>query len=108
MINERNRPIAMIKGDTVSFNMEFTDLPADLDSAYFSAKANYSDNSYTFRKSLGDGIAKVSTGVYSVRLAPADTANVTPGRYYYDLQIGVSNDIYTIMFGEINILPEVS
>ena len=108
MINERNRPIAMIKGDTVSFNMEFTGLSSDLDTAYFSAKANYSDNTYTFRKSLNDGITKVSTGVYNVRLAPSDTSNTTPGRYYYDLEIGVNNDIFTIMFGEINILPEVS
>ena len=108
MINSRNQPIAMIKGDTLAFNVEFSDTSTVLSSAYFSAKQSYDDNSYVFRISLNNGISQIDNGVYKVRLAPSDTSSVTPGLYYYDLEVGINSDIYTLMFGEINILPEVS
>lgn len=100
--------INMVRGDTLAFGMEFTDLEQDLESAYFSAKKNYDDTETAFQKSLGDGIEKVSDGVYRVRLAPSDTADLDAGKYYYDLQIGVNGDIYTIMYGVINLYPDVT
>lgn len=100
--------INMIKGDTLAFGMEFTGLDQDLDSAYFTAKQSYDTTEVVFQKSLGDGIEKVSTGVYSVRLAPEDTAEVDAGKYYYDLQIGVNGDVFTLLYGIINLYPDVT
>ena len=100
--------INMIKGDTLAFGMEFTDLDQDLDSAYFTAKQSYDSQDTVFQKSLGNGISKVSDGVYSVRVAPEDTASASAGKYYYDLQIGVNGDIFTILYGVINLYPDVT
>ena len=100
--------INMVKGDTLSFGMEFTGLEQDLESAYFTAKQSYDAQENVFQKSLGNGISKVSDGVYAVRLAPADTANVSAGKYYYDLQIGVNGDKFTILYGVINLHPDVT
>lgn len=100
--------INMVKGDTLAFNMEFTGLEQDLSSAYFTAKQSYDSQDNVFQKSLGNGISKVSDGVYAVRLAPADTATVQAGKYYYDLQVGVNGDIFTILYGIINLYPDVT
>ena len=100
--------INMVRGDTLAFGLEFTGLDQDLDSAYFTAKASYDDENPVFQKSLGDGIEKAEDGKYRVRLAPEDTENVNSGKYYYDLQIGVNSDVYTILYGVINIYPDVT
>lgn len=36
---------------------------------------------------------------YKVRVAPGDTQNLEVGKYYYDLQVEVNSDIFTIMKG---------
>lgn len=100
--------ITMVRGDTLSFGMEFEDLDQDLTSAYFSVKKSYSDSSYTLQKSLGSGITKVETGKYRVRVAPSDTANVDAGNYFYDLQVSANSDVFTILRGMLTILPEVT
>lgn len=99
--------ISMIRGNTVAFGMEFLDLDQDLDSAYFTVKPSY-DGEIVFQKSLGDGIEKVETGKYRLRIAPEDTEEVTPGMYYYDLVIGVNSDVYTIITGILDIAYEVT
>ena len=91
--------IAMVKGDTFSFGMELEDLEQDLDTAYLTVKESYDDVSPVFQKSIGDGITKVDTGEYTVRIAPEDTENIEARRYVYDLQIGVNSDIFTILRG---------
>ena len=100
--------ITMVRGDTLSFGLEFEGLEQDLDTAYMSCKSSYSATSNSFQKSLGNGITKVETGKYRVRVAPADTANLTAGTYYYDLQIGVNDDIFTIMYGSLTLLPDIT
>lgn len=100
--------IKMYRGDTLSFNCEIEGLPADLSSAYFSCKQSFSDVSYTFQKSLGNGITKTGSGVYNVRVAPEDTDSVEPGRYYYDLQLGVGEDVYTVLSGVLEIEQDVT
>lgn len=99
--------ISMIRGNTVAFGMEFLDLDQDLDSAYFTVKPSY-DGEIVFQKELGDGIEKVETGKYRLRIAPEDTEEVTPGMYFYDLVIGVNSDVYTIITGILDIGYEVT
>lgn len=98
-----NANLTMVRGDTLAFGIEIEGLDTDLESAYFTAKDSYSAETPAFQKSLGDGITKVETGKYRVRVAPEDTRNVNPGQYYYDLQIGVNSDVYTIMKGTLDI-----
>ena len=103
--------ITMVRGDTLSFGLEVKDQdggPINLSSAYFTCKQNYSDGVYVFLKRLGNGITKSEAGKYVVRLAPEDTKTVEPGRYFYDLQIGVAEDVYTVLKGVIEIQMDVT
>lgn len=103
-----NTNLAMIRGDTFAFGVEIEGLDQDLDAAYFSCKKNVRDADYTFQKTLGDGITKVKTGTYRVRIAPADTKTIEPGAYKYDLQIGVNGDVHTVLKGELNITEDIT
>ena len=107
-MDNREQVIRMIKGDTLAFNMVFSGLSTDLDGAKFSVKSSFDSNTYTIQKTLNNGITKESQGFYSVRVAPGDTSSVDPGSYYYDLEVTVGSDVFTIMFGILNILPQIS
>lgn len=98
----------MIRGDTLAFTIEIEKLEDDLNSCYFSCKKSIEDDEYTFQKSLGNGITKVETGKYKIRIAPEDTHNLEVGTYIYDLQIGIGADIYTIMTGPLVIEKEIT
>lgn len=103
-----DKNISMVRGDTLAFGIEIEGLEQDLDSAHFSCKESYSATSYIFHKTLEDGISKVSDGQYRVRVAPEDTQGIDAGNYYYDLQIGVNSDVFTIMKGSLTIEPDVT
>jgi len=107
-MDNREQVIRMIKGDTLAFNMVFSGLSMDLDGAKFSVKPSFDSVAYTIQKTLNNGITKESQGFYSVRVDPTDTSSVDPGSYYYDLEVTVGSDVFTIMFGILNILPQIS
>lgn len=100
--------LAMVQGDTKQFTVEIGGLTTPLTSCYFSVKKQYYDDNYIFQKSLENGITEVETGKVRVRIAPADTRNVDLGVYLYDLQIGIGDDIYTVMRGELKIVYEIT
>ena len=105
-----NKNITMVRGDTLSFNVEVTDANGDLievDSAYFTCKKISTDDSNVFKKALGAGITQDEDGM-TVRVAPEDTRNVNAGQYFYDMQIGVGEDIFTILKGVLEIEQDVS
>jgi hypothetical protein len=96
--------ITMTKGDTLSFGMQIDGLDGeDLESAYFTCKESRSDVANVFQKSLGAGISKIDDGEYVVRVAPEDTADVEAGKYFYDLEIGINNDIFTVKKGVLEL-----
>lgn len=104
----KDTKLSMVRGDTLAFAVEIDGLNQDLDTAYFSCKKDPADTTYIFQKTLSDGISKVETGKYRVRVAPADTASVELGDYYYDLQVGVNSDVYTLMRGKLKVTYEVT
>lgn len=108
MIFTKTKNLVITRGDSLIFNFEIVDLQGTLTSAYFSIKKDYSDAEYAVQKSLSDGITSVETGVYKVRAAPADTAELDLGTYYYDLQINISGDVYTILKGNLKIEYDVT
>lgn len=105
-ITETN--LTMIRGDTLAYAVEIGGLDQDLDTAYMSCKENPEDENYLFQKSLENGITKVETGKYRVRVAPADTKNLDPGTYRYDLEIGVNGDIFTVLRGKLKIVEDIT
>lgn len=99
--------LEMTKGDTFSFGVEIDDLGQALESAYFTVKSNYDDETPLFQKSLSDGIeldhVVGNNYFYKVRIAPNDTKNLEPKKYYYDFEINVNNDTFTILKGILDI-----
>lgn len=106
-----DRNLKMVRGDTFAFGIEYEfddKSKEDLDTCYFSCKLNPDDEEYVFQKSIGDGISKAGDNQYRVRVAPADTEGIDIGKYYYDLQIGLNNDIFTILKGILIIEREIT
>lgn len=102
-----NYQINMIRGDTLSFNLEFTGLNQDLDTACFTVK-EYEDGDIIFQKYLGSGITKQDDNHYTVRIAPADTQSIVAKSYHFDLEITVNGDVFTIMRGILEIEKDVT
>ena len=100
--------LTMVRGDTLAFGLEYDGTDQDLESAYFTVKASANAVDVVAQKSLGFGISKTDTGKYVVRLAPEDTREVEPGVYYYDFQVGINGDIFTLMIGALTILQDYS
>lgn len=107
MGNYKTKNIKMVAGDTVSFGFEIKGV-LNLDTAFFSCKRNYQDEYYVFQKQLGNGITAGEDGKYIVRIAPEDTENLSAGMYCYDLEVGVNNDVYTILRGDFEIVSEIT
>lgn len=102
--------ITMIKGDTVSFNVELFDEngnPVAVDTAFFTCKKIATGNEIEFQKSLGAGISQVDM-LMTVRIAPEDTSELSAGEHYYDFQIGIGDDIFTIKNGILTIEQDVT
>lgn len=96
--------IEMVRGDTFEFTMQFDDLAADLSSAVFTVKDGSTN---LVQLTIGGGITKVGDGVYDVKMAPADTATKSPGRYPYDFEVTTdSGDVHTILIGWLTILQD--
>ena len=108
MATPQKTNLSMVRGDTLAFAIEIAGLDQDLDSAFFSCKLDARDNDYVFQKSLGEGISKVETGKYRVRVAPEDTENIEVGTYEYDLQIGANGDIFTVLKGKLKVVMDIT
>lgn len=102
-----NYHITMVRGDTLSFGLEFSGLDKDLDSAFFTVKENQ-DERVVFQKRLGSGITKIEENQYVVRVAPGDTRNLEPKNYHFDLEITVNGDVFTIMKGILELEHDVT
>ena len=106
--------LEMIRGDTLSFafEVEFDEAPQKLEKADFSCKTNFDDDDVLFHKELEKGInfSKHDGNklYYVVRVAPEDTKNLEAGMYYYDLQIELNGDVFTILNGALKIESDVT
>ena len=106
-MNYYSNNIRHVRGDSLSHPIFVQGLEQDLESVYFTCRDTLNDNSeILIEKSLNNGITylyydeETDTRTYVVRIEPADTKDLQAGTYYYDEQIGVNGDIFTIMKGK--------
>lgn len=106
-MNYYRNNIRHIKGDTYSSSLTIENLGQALDRVFFTCRDSLNDNSnILFMKSLNNGITEVEYDEekdirkYAIRVAPADTQDIQAGSYFYDLQVDVNNDVFTIMKGK--------
>lgn len=105
-MNYYQNDIRHIKGDTYSSALVVENLGQNLNRAYFTCRDSLNENSeILFEKSLNHGITRVEYDAtkdirkYAIRIDPADTKDLQSGTYYYDLQVEINYDIFTIMKG---------
>ena len=103
---KNNLNLEMTKGDTFSFGLEIVDLGQEIEEAYFTVKSNY-DDTPLFQKTLGNGIEldhiEGNNYFYTIRIAPNDTRYLEPKKYYYDFEINLNDDTFTILKGILDL-----
>ena len=103
--------IEITRGDTASFNLQFVDFAGDLEhdvqDMFLTVKEDI-NGSAIFQKSLGNGISKVIDNVYVVRIAPEDTEDLNLGYYYYDFEVKINDDVFTLLKGVMQITYDVT
>lgn len=104
---KNNMNLEMTKGDTLSFGIEIIDLGQEVESAYFTCKNNFDDTTPLFQISLENGIEldhiEGENYFYKIRIAPEFTKDLEPKKYYYDFEINVNDDTFTILKGILDI-----
>ena len=107
-----NQDLSMIRGDTFAFLISLPEIdPASVTSLIFTVKrkATDTDDEAIIQKRLGDGIEPTDADrTWSVRVAPEDTDGVVAKKCVYDIQVGIMNDIYTLMGGYFRIMQDVT
>lgn len=106
------KDIEFVRGDTFKFQVGFIDLadtPTDL---YFTIRERY-DLAIVVEISTQNGnITPIEDGEHDfdfiVRIPPELTATLQPMRYKYDLQVNIGSDKYTVLYGNLNLLPDIT
>ena len=104
--------IDTIRGDTLIIQFEIeSDTVLDLTSndfnITFSLKRTATDSEYVFQKDK-TAVTSPADNVFVLRVAPEDTVNLVPGYYYYDIQLDIGTDIYTIAIGKLHLAIDIT
>jgi hypothetical protein len=87
---QRNGVAATLVGATVRFTVKSTEYSSDT-----------SDSDAVITKNITDG---TSGGIATITIDPADTATLTPGKYFYDTKVeDVDGNIYKLDEGTIKL-----
>lgn len=115
--NVVKKDIIMVQGDTMTFGFQIQGLDgSEPEDIIFTCKENPEDDDaiFTCKLSDDDGVWIDSENTtddimtYGVRVAPEKTEDLVTGRYFYDLEIDVNNDIFTLMKGRLLIEYDVT
>lgn len=113
--NPIKRDITIIRGDTLSFAFQVQGLDGQTPNEIaFTCKETPESDTPLFSVDLNDHIRERSYDserditTYVVRIPPILTADLELGRYFYDLQININNDIITLMRGRLSLEYEIT
>ena len=79
------------RGSTFSFIVTFKNLDQDVTTMNFGVKEEYSDESMSINKSIGDGITKITTGKYKIDFSSSDILGLDASMYVYDLRYTIGD-----------------
>jgi len=104
--------IIIDQGSTFSQKITVKEDGAVKDLTGYSARAQMrpTRTSTTLTATFSCTIATPSTGVILMELTPAQSAAITEGRYYYDLEVYTSGEVIVsrLLQGEVTVTPEVT
>jgi len=105
--------IVMPRGDIrpVQFsiqNPDGTNPEIEFDEIYFTVKQSYTKNDYYFQKRLSDGgIIKNEQGYY-FRIEAEDTDRLKIGKYVFDIEVVLGEEIKQTFVGQLELTNEVT
>lgn len=103
-LNYNDMNLVTTRGDTIQFAVEIDGMEGtDADAMNFTVKKNIDDTAFVIRKTLNDGVTKIDDTHYRVRVTPAETENLEIGNYYYDIEMTVNADKYTLLKGRLKV-----
>lgn len=94
-----NTSIALDDIGGVAFNLSTYTASSQMRKSYYSSTA-----AATFTVSTGNP----SQGIITLSLDSANTANIIPGRYVYDVYISDANTRVRVLEGIVNVSPQVT
>ena len=114
-INSIIQDIDMVRGDTLAFNFQLQGLGGEMPDAITFSCAEHYNETPLFNADLEEenGIeleeydAAKDIATYVVRIDPAKTVSLELGRYYYDLEMTIGDDVITLMRGRLTLVYEV-
>ena len=103
-LNYNDMNLVTTRGDTIQFAVEIDGMEGtDADAMNFTVKKNIDDLIFVLQKTLNDGVTKIDDTHYRVRVMPAETENLEIGNYYYDIEMTVNADKYTLLKGRLKV-----
>lgn len=113
--NAIRRDITMIQNDTLSFAFQVQGLKGQTpNNIVFTCKETIETSDALFSVDLSNNITlrdydeDQDIYTYVVRIPPALTEKIALGRYFYDLQLSVNYDIFTLMKGRLTIEYQIT
>lgn len=109
-LNAFYQDIDMVKGDTMAFNLQLKGLQEAEPTIVFSCSESYNDAPIFTVDTEDGGITLESydsesdTALYAVLVAPDKTEDMALGRYYYDLELTLDDNVVTLMRGRLTLL----
>lgn len=104
--------IDTIRGDTLNIQLEFeSNIVLNLESEdfniTFSLKQFATAVPYVFQKDK-TAVTKIDDNIFMLRIAPEDTVDLVPGYYYYDIEVKLGEDVYTVAIGRLHIEVDIT
>ena len=105
------QPIKIVRGTTKKFNIQ---MPNDSDGGAFALLAGekivFGVKALTDDSPLFTAEATAETdGSFAVKITPGDTADLEPGRYFYDVGLQSGDDFYNVIpLSTFDIVPNVT
>lgn len=103
--NVVKQDITVVRGDTLAFGFQLAGLDGDLPTSInFTVKENPDDAEPLFSVGLDSGeiwedAYTQNVAQFGVRIPPHLTEGLTPGRYFYDLEVRINDEVFTFMKG---------
>ena len=103
---------ASTRGDSIFIQFDIdSDIVLDLSSddfeITFSLKQSATDSAYVFQKDK-TAVTQLAINSFVLRIAPEDTVDLFPGYYYYDIQLNIGDDVFTIALGQLQLVRDIT
>ena len=104
--------IDTIRGDTLNIQLEFeSDIVLNLENEdfdiTFSLKQYATAVPYVLQKGK-TAVTEIGDNIFMLRIAPEDTVDLVPGYYYYDIEVKLGEDVYTVAIGRLHIEVDIT